>query len=212
MKLYWGPHTCAIGIHVLLEEVGLPYETEQLDVAGGGTKEPRFLAINPKAKVPTLIRDDGSVLTEFSAIALWLARAHRQSSLFMDDAELEARAMEAMAYVEGTIHGQGYARIFAPEFFEPQDVLHGSLGLGKDAVEKQGKEIVEMGFVVLDTSLAGRGYAAGDAFTVADAALFYVERWAGSRQIALPINVARHFQRMLARPSVHKVMKLWGET
>ena len=35
MKLFWGPHTCAIGSHILLEESGKPYETEKLDVSGG---------------------------------------------------------------------------------------------------------------------------------------------------------------------------------
>ena len=75
MKLYWGPHTCAIGIHILLEEIGEPYETEKVDPAGGQTRQPPFMAVNPKGKVPTLVRDDGSVLTEFSAIATWLARA-----------------------------------------------------------------------------------------------------------------------------------------
>jgi len=76
MKLYLGPHTCAIGIHILLEELGHSYETEKLDVSGGATHEAAFLAINPKAKVPTLMRDVGSVLTEFSAIATWLARTN----------------------------------------------------------------------------------------------------------------------------------------
>ena len=42
MKLYWGPHTCAIGIHILLEEIGAPYKTEKLDVSGGEThRSPR---------------------------------------------------------------------------------------------------------------------------------------------------------------------------
>jgi glutathione S-transferase len=54
MKLYWGPHTCAIGIHILLEEIGRPYETKKLDVSGGATHEAAFLAINPKAKVPKI--------------------------------------------------------------------------------------------------------------------------------------------------------------
>ena len=38
MKLYWGPHTCAIGTHVLLEEIGEPCETEKLAAAGGDTQ------------------------------------------------------------------------------------------------------------------------------------------------------------------------------
>jgi hypothetical protein len=53
MKLYWGSHTCAIGIQILLEEIGKPYETEKLDVAGGATHRLPFSAINPKCKVPT---------------------------------------------------------------------------------------------------------------------------------------------------------------
>jgi glutathione S-transferase len=51
MKLYWGPHTCAIGIHVLLEELAVPYETSRIDVGGGATQHADFLRINPKGKV-----------------------------------------------------------------------------------------------------------------------------------------------------------------
>ena len=68
MKLYWGSHTCAIGTHVLLEEIGKPYETEKIDVSGGATKEDWFKTINPKSKVPALVLDDGRVLTEFGPI------------------------------------------------------------------------------------------------------------------------------------------------
>ena len=211
MKLYWGPHTCAIGIHVLLEEIGKPYETEKLDVSGGATHKPPFLAVNPKGKVPTLVRDDGTVLTEFAAIAAWLARTNPDKDLLPNDPEIEARATETLAYVEGTIHGQGFTRLFKPAMFEPQDVVHGTLGLGQASVKRQGREIVETGFAILDPQLGHHPYAAGDSFTIADAALFYVERWAKPQGIDLPVNVAAHFERMLARPSVHKVRQLWGE-
>jgi hypothetical protein len=66
------------------------------------------------------------------------------------DAEGEARASEVIAYVEGTIHGQGYARIFMPEKFEPQDIVHQTLGLGGTSVTDQGWQIVEEGFAILD--------------------------------------------------------------
>lgn len=211
MKLYWGPHTCAIGIHVLLEEIGAEYETEKIDVGGGATQKPRFLAINSKGKVPTLVRDDGSVLTEFPAIATWLARTHPDNRLIPDDPEQEARMVELMAYVEGTIHGQGYARIFAPRQFEPQDIVHQATGLGSSSVKTQGMHMVEKGFAILDPELARHDYAAGSAFTIADFTLFYVERWAPQYGITLPINLQRHLDRMLARPAVDKVRRLWGE-
>ena len=212
MRLYWRPHTCAIGIHILLEEIGEPYETEKVDTAGGQTRQPPFMAVNPKGKVPTLLRDDGSVLTQFSAIATWLARTNARANLLPDDPEIEARAVEAMAYVEGTIHGHGFARVFVPQMFEPQDVVHTTLGLGKASVERQGRELVETRFAILDPQLGRAPYVAGDVFTIADAALFYAERWAPPRNIALPVNVAAHFERMLTRPSVRKVRELWGES
>jgi glutathione S-transferase len=211
MKLYWGPHTCAIGIHILLEEVGAVYETERIDVSGGGARSPAFLAVNPKGKVPTLVRDDGSVLTEFSAIATWLARTCPEKALLPADAEGEARAVEMLAYVEGTIHGQGFARLFMPEIFEPQDIVHQTLGLGQSSVRAQGRLMIEEGFAILDPQLGRHPFAAGGQFSIADAALFYVERWAPQQAITLPVNVQRHYERMLARPAVHKVRMLWGE-
>jgi glutathione S-transferase len=211
MKLYWGPHTCAIGIHILLEDVGARYETQKLDVSGGDTHKPDFLAINPKGKVPTLVRDDGSVLTEFGAIATWLARSYPHAGLIPADADAEARVTEVLEYVEGTIHTQGFGRIFNPARYEPQDFLHGKAGLGRSSVEHQGREIVSKAFGILDAQLAGKRYVAGEHFSIADAALFYVERWAPQKDIPLPPNVERHFHQLLQRPSVQKVRTLWGE-
>lgn len=212
MKLYYGLHTCAIGIHFLLEEIGKPYEAERIDVSGGATHRPPFSGLNPKGKVPTLVRDDGTVLTEFSAIALWLARTNPEKDLLPTDAEGEARVMEVMAYVEGTIHGQGYGRLIVPQSFEPQDMVHGTLGLGQASVKKQGREIAEAGFAILDPQLGRHDYAVGEGFTIADAALFYVERWAPQFEVALPVNVERHLKRLRARPAARKVLELWGES
>jgi glutathione S-transferase len=212
MKLYWGPHTCAIGIHILLEEAQATYETEQIDVAGGAAEKPAFLAINPKGKVPTIMRDDGSVLTEFGAIATWIGRTYPEARLLPDDPDVEARMTEVLEYVEGTIHGQGFGRIFKPSAFEPQDPVHTKLGLGQSSVKAQGKEMLEKAFAILDGQLARRSFAAGSTFTIADAALFYVERWAPQQDIDLPPNLQRHFEMMLARPTVRKVREIWGES
>src|SRR5215471_17624402 len=57
------------------------------------------MKLYPKSKVPTLQKDDGSVLTEFPAIATWLARKNPDKNLLPSDADGEARALEAMDYV-----------------------------------------------------------------------------------------------------------------
>ena len=58
--------------------------------------------------------------------------------------------------------------------------------------------------------MAGKEYVAG-AFSIADAALFYVEFWASARlKMELPPNLKAHYQRMLARPAVQRVLKEEG--
>ena len=91
MKLYYAPGACSIGIHVLLEEIGKPYEAERVNLQQGEQYKPDFTTVNPKSKVPTLARDDGSVLTEYPAIAYWLARTNPFANLLPDDVDLQAR-------------------------------------------------------------------------------------------------------------------------
>ena len=201
MKLYYAPGACSIGIHVLLEEIGKPYETELVKLGEGEQYKPPFTGVNPKSKVPALERDDGSILTEFPVIARWLGR---QANLLPKDDEADTRAMEAMEYAVGTMHGQGFGRLFRSERFAPSASDH-------DAVKAAGRDVIEKGFAVLDKALAGKNYIAGTDFSAADTALFYVEFWAAKRLgMKLPANCAAHFERMTARPAVQRVMQQEG--
>ncbi len=203
MKLMFAPGACSLGIHVLLEEIGKPYDAQQVDLRGGGQFKPEFTAVNPKSKVPTLVRDDGSVLTEFPAIAFWLARSNPDSKLLPEDADSQARALEAMDYVVATMHMQGFTRIFRPGNFAPN-------AADEETVKARGKEIFEKGLHVLDQALGGKDYVVGQ-FSIADAALFYVEFWAAARlKIDLPSNIAAHYNRMLARPAVQRTLQQEG--
>jgi glutathione S-transferase len=203
MKLYYSPGACSLGIHILLEETGKPYETVAVNLREGEQHKPAFVAVNPKSKVPTLARDDGSILTEFPAIAYWLAATNPDARLLPTDADGAARAMEAMDFAVATIHMQGFGRLFRPSNYSPT-------ASDEDAVKARGKELVEKGFALMDKRLAGNDYVAG-AFSVADAALFYTEFWAAGRMgMTLPPNCAAHYKRMLERPAVAAVMKQEG--
>ena len=203
MKLYYAPGACSIGIHVLLEEIGRPYEAQSIKLAEGQQYKPEFTATNPKSKVPALVRDDGSVLTEFPAIAYWLARTNPEARLWPEDAESQARALEAMDYLVATVHMQGFARIFRPENFSPDPA-------GYDKVRQRGREIFEKGLQLIEKDLEGKDYIAVQ-FSIADAALFYIEFWWSERlKNPLPPNCAAHYARMKARPSVQKTLRAEG--
>jgi glutathione S-transferase len=203
MKLMYSPGACSVGIHVLLEEIGKPYEAQLVNLREGAQFKPEFTSINAKSKVPTLVRDDGSVLTEYPAIAYWLARTNPDKKLLPDDLEAQTRALEALDYAVATIHMQGFSRLFRAANFTPNPA-------DEDKVKERGKELVEKGFAVMDKALANKDYIAG-AFSVADSALFYVEFWGAKRMnMKLPPNCEAHLNRMMARPAVQRVLQQEG--
>jgi glutathione S-transferase len=205
MKLFYAPGACSLGIHLLLEEIGKPYDLSLLPIREGAQFKPEFTAINPKSKVPTLVRDDGSVLTEFPAIAFWLARTNPEAHLLPLDVEGQMRALEAMDYAVATVHMQGFSRILRPGNFTPEPA-------GEEKVKARGREIFEKGLAIMDKSLAGKEYVVGP-FSIADAALFYTEFWAATRaNIELPINCAAHYARTRERPAVARALTQEGIT
>ena len=205
MKLFYAPGACSMGIHILLEEIGKPYQVEHLNTREGQQHRSEFVAVNPKGKVPTLIRDDGSVLTEWPAIATYLARTNPEINFLPKEADAEARVFEAVDYIVGTIHMQAFNRLFRPGNFTPNEADY-------DAVTKTARDIAAKGFLVMDNALRGKEYLAG-ALSIADLALFYVEYWATAFfEMALPANCAAHFARMKARPAVQRILKAEGLT
>ncbi len=198
MKFYFTPGSCSTGIHILLEELDLVFEAHLVNLLSGTQQTPEYLAINPKATIPTLVRDDGTALTEFQAIAYWLARSYPKAKLLPGDPDGDAKVIEWMDYVVGTIHGQGFTRIFTTEKFTPNPADY-------EAVKAQGMEIVTRSFAIVNAKLSSSGYVMGN-FCIADAALFYVEFWADKIGLTLPDNCLKHYQLMLTRPVVKRVL------
>jgi len=149
---------------------------------------------------------DGQVLTEFQAIAYWLARAYPRAGLLPDDPLAAARVIELMDYVVGTVHGQGYTRIFTTDTYVPAGVPEAERANWLAAIQAQGRDMVSRAFEVIAERLPDEGYVAGPRLSIADAALFYVEFWADKIGLALPARCAAHYQRMRERPVVRQVL------
>ena len=183
-----------------MEEIGAPFELKRVNFAEREQYGEAFRAISPKSKVPVLERDDGSTLTEFQAIAVYLALTYPEKRLIPAAIERHARMMEAMEYVVGTIHAAGFRRLFRPAQFSPHESDH-------EAVKAQGVEIVTAGFALMDKALADKDFVVGD-FSLADPTLFYPCYWAVERlNIGLPANLRRHYQHMTARPAVRNALE-----
>jgi glutathione S-transferase len=203
LKLFYSPNACSIAIHVLLEEIGKPYELRRVDFSKQEQYSAEFAAITPKAKVPVLERDDGSYLTELPAIAWYLARVNPEAKLLPEDIESEARALEILDYLVATVHMRGFTRVFRPENFSPA-------AADKEAVRETGRKTVAQGFAIIAPVLGQKDYLLGT-FSICDAALFFLEFWAARRAgITLPAALEGHFQRMLARPAVQRALAAEG--
>ena len=201
MKFYMTPGSCSTGIHILLEMLELPFEAWVLNLPAGDHLKPEYLAINPRGTIPTLVPDDGPALTDFRSIALWLAERYPRARLLPDDPALAARAIELLDFALGQLHGEGFTRIFVAERY-----LAAPGARAREDVTAHGREIVAQAFAALEKRLPADGYAIGERFTIADAALFYNEFWADKVEIPLPVRVAAHYRRLRALPVVRQVL------
>jgi glutathione S-transferase len=198
MKLLYSPGDCSVGIHVIMEEIGKPYQAERVSFSYQEQHLPEFKRVNPKSKIPVLLRDDETTLTEFPAIATWLARVNPAAGLLSEDINEQARALEVMEYCTATIHMQGFTRVFHPQ-------RSAVLEADYPTVQARGREAINKAFAIMDAQIGSKPYVMGD-FSIADTALFYVEYWeVGRLKNKLPENLERHFMTMLSRPSVQKV-------
>lgn len=203
MKLFYMPHACSYGIHALLEEIGKPYETELVDLYSGVQYQPPFVGMNPKSKVPTLLREDGRVITEFPVIAYYLAKANPELNLLPAELDAEVQTMEWTDYMISSLHMRGFSRVFRPQMFSP-------LPEGEAAVAAEGRKILEHGFALLAGEMGDKPYLMGE-ISIADFALLVLEFWGRMRaKMPMPAALEAHLDRMLARPAVQAALKAEG--
>ena len=202
LSFYMTPGSCSTAIHIILEELEEVFEATIVNLPAGDHLKPDYVAMNPKSTIPALRLPDGRVLTEVPVIAWWLARSRARAGLWPGEFVDETRAWEIMTYVAGTIHGQGFARLFATATFCRNEAEW-------EAVRTLGREMVTRGFAIMAASLPESGYALGR-FSVVDPVLFYVEFWADKLGLALPQPLAAHYRLMLGRPAVNRVLREEG--
>jgi glutathione S-transferase len=181
--------------HIVAREAGLPVAIDTIDNKAKKTENGGdFWQVNPKGLVPVLELDDGSRLTEGPAIVQYLADKAPASKLAPAAGTIERyHVMEWLNYVTSEIH-----KSFTP-LFKPNT---------PDAYKAISKENLANRFAYVDKQLAGRQYLTGDQFTVADAYLFTVLRWAAIQHIDLTqyANITAYMTRVAARPKVHQAM------
>jgi glutathione S-transferase len=206
LQLYYAPGACSIVSHIVLEETGAAFEAIALDFAKLEHRQPAFLKINPKARVPALVTDRG-VVTESPAIVLYLAQRYPASRLAPLEDPFALAEMQALnIYIATTIHIT-FRQISVPGVYADGEAAQAAL---RAKVPEQ----TNIWFSHLEEKLAdGRPYLLGERYSTSDPYLYafasYLAR--GDRgDAALFPNVERHRQRISARPAVRRVVEREG--
>ncbi|WP_207455286.1 glutathione S-transferase N-terminal domain-containing protein [Azospirillum sp. SYSU D00513] len=196
--LYAMPSSAAMAPHILLREIGAPFELRMLDRQRGEHKEPGYLALNPNGRVPTLL-DGDLVLYEAAAICLHLADRHPDAGLAPAPGTPErADLYKWLVHLTNTVQADMLL------YFYPQRYVSGAEA---EAAFKAGAEArIAAHFDRLDQELAGKDYLVGGRYGVADAFLFMLARW--TRFMARPargrVNFGPYLARILERPAVRE--------
>ena len=74
LTLYYAAHTCSLASHIALEDAGADYTTVRISFANDEQRQPEYLAINPKGRVPALVTGRG-ILTETPAMLAFIAQS-----------------------------------------------------------------------------------------------------------------------------------------
>jgi glutathione S-transferase len=198
LTLYYAPLTCALVPFVTLTEAGADFKVCDLNTRANQHKSPEFLALNPKHKVPALLID-GEPLTENVAIQLFIARTFPSARLLPQDPKAELKAVSLMAWFASTIHPHLTPNARPENYCD----MPGSA----ESVKRVAGKLLDEDFAIADELLAGREWLF-EHFTAPDAYFFWCFRRALSFGVDLGAfaNCRTHFERMLLRPSVQKVL------
>lgn len=198
MKLYYTPGACSQAPHIVLHELGLPYEAVKVDLVKHTLPDGSdYRAINPKGYVPLLELDDGTRMAEASVLVQYLADQKPGELAPKFGTQERWRLMEWLAFISTEIH-KGFGPLWNPQ--TPPEVR-------ERTVQALGNR-----FGLVAKTLEKQPYLTGERFTIADAYLFVVLNWSGLHKVDLgPWPALQQFQqRVAARPAVQATLKTEG--
>jgi glutathione S-transferase len=198
MELYYSPFACSFAPHIVCREANLPVTLRRVDLA---TKRadgcPDFHALNPLAQVPTLVLDDGQVLTENLAVLLWLGNQAPEHQLVPPAGTPEYyQVLRWMSFVATELHKHVLFRVLSL--------------VAIDDEKPRGRAAAAAPLAALERHFAGGARElVGDRFTIADAHLTWALTLMPAAGVpldpypAVQAYLARHHQ----RPAVAAVLE-----
>lgn len=205
IQLHYFPGNASMAPHMLLEELGVPYELKLVDRKVNAQKSPEYLRLNPNGKIPVLV-DGDFVLYETAAICLHLVDTHPESGLAPPIGTAErAQFYKWIAWLGNTLQAE-MQLYFYPERWGDEAAAA--------QVRAHAERRIEPMIDQFDAELARHGgpWFAGAAYSALDPYVLMLCRW--TRGMQRPARTLPHLgpylQRLLARPAVRRVFDQEG--
>jgi len=195
LTLFYAPGACSMAAHIVLEESGEKYQPQRMDLSKGEQKTPEYMKIHPLGRVPALKLDDGSPLSENTAILPYLGK---RFGMWPADPVKEARALSHVGFFASSVH-PAHGHIGRPErYTEDKSAFPGIQAMARKSFHDYLKQI--------DAMYAAREWLS-DAYSVLDPYAFVFFTWGVKRE--LPMSELKAYtafkDRMMKRPAVQRV-------
>ncbi len=204
LALYYYPGNASLLPHMVLREIGAPFELRFIDQENRAHKSPDYLRLNPNGRIPVLI-DDDLALFETVAIVLHLVDKFPEAGLAP-----AVGTKERAEFYKWMIHLTNTPQAEYRAWFYPHE--HVSDEAAAPSVKQAAGERLDSMFDLISRQLGDRTWLLGDRFSAADLFLFMLIRW--SRNMRRPArtipNLNALAERVLARPAVQETLKVEG--
>ncbi len=199
--LYWSRGSANMACHAALIEIGAPFKLVEIDADKGEQKSAAYRAINPHARVPTLI-DDGRVMYESAAILLYLCEKHPEARLMPAVGSPDrGQFLQWLFYLTNTVQEALMNWWHADNYLESESERRSLIASAARRLERM--------WQLLDGVIARNGpYLLGREFSAVDMFLAMLGHW--SRKMAKPARSYPNIGRLMAlveeRPAYSRMM------
>lgn len=201
-ELHYSPGTASLLPHMMLRELGVPFQLRTVDREAGEQAGPAYRKLNPNGRIPVLVAD-GRALYETAAIALHLADRHPGLAPAPGDPD-RGDYYKWMVHLANTTQAEFRAWFYPHEYID--DPAHEA-----SAKAAAGKRLAA-NFQTIAGQLEGRDWLLPSGFSAADLYLLMMVRW--GRTLPHPAReipvLGAHAARVLARPAVQETLAVEG--
>ena len=200
LTLFYAAHTCSLASHIALEDAAADYSTVRISFAAEEQRQPDYLAINPKGRVPALVTDRG-ILTETPAMLAFIAQSFPLKKLApLEDPFLFAQVQAFNSYLCSTLHVAHSHRMRGTRWADDQAAI--------EAMQRKVPQSVTACYELIEHHMLGTPWAMGETYTICDPYLFTMAQWLegdGVDPQRFP-KVVEHRRRMWERPQVQRAL------